>query len=146
MWSKARVWSTQSACPGTTTVAGTYAYSLGGGTATSGLDYNNTATFSNGVTLVGGNLIVPAGVASFTVTVATIDDAIVDSASPETLPLVIAGVTGAGGILDNDQPTITTVEPGGPGVGDNNVVEGNSLVYTVSLSGTTTWRVRMRTA
>ncbi|MFC0349310.1 hypothetical protein, partial [Undibacterium danionis] len=123
---------------GTTTVAGTYAYSLGGGSATAGADYNSTATFSNGVTLVGGNLIVPAGVASFTVTVATIDDAVVDSASPETLPLVIAGVTGAGGILDNDQPTITTVEPGGPGVGDNNVVEGTSLVYTVSLSSTTT--------
>ncbi|MFC0348983.1 retention module-containing protein, partial [Undibacterium danionis] len=121
-----------------TTSATTYAYSLGGGTATAGSDYNATPTFSNGVTLVGGNLIVPAGVASFTVTVATIDDAVVDSASPETLPLVIAGVTGAGGILDNDQPTITTVEPGGPGVGDDNVVEGNNLVYTVSLSGTTT--------
>ncbi|MBC3809716.1 choice-of-anchor K domain-containing protein, partial [Undibacterium seohonense] len=116
----------------------TYAYSLGGGTATAGSDYNTTPTFSNGVTLVGGNLIVPSGVTSFTVTVATINDVVVDSASPETLPLVVGGVTGNGGIIDNDQPTITTVEPGAPGTGDNNVVEGTNLVYTVSLSSPTT--------
>ncbi|MBC3809749.1 hypothetical protein H8K52_20660, partial [Undibacterium seohonense] len=116
----------------------TYAYSLGGGTATAGADYNTTPTFSNGVTLVGGNLIVPSGVTSFTVTVATINDVVVDSASPETLPLVVGGVTGNGGIIDNDQPTITTVEPGAPGTGDNNVVEGTNLVYTVSLSSPTT--------
>ncbi|MBC3809791.1 hypothetical protein H8K52_20915, partial [Undibacterium seohonense] len=83
--------------------ASTYAYNLGGGTATAGADYNSTATFSNGVTLVGGSLIVPAGVSTFTVTVATINDAIVDSASPESLPLVIGGVTGNGGIIDDDQ-------------------------------------------
>ncbi|MBR7799336.1 beta strand repeat-containing protein, partial [Undibacterium fentianense] len=123
---------------GITTVSSTYAYSLGGGTATATSDYNTTPTFSNGVSLVGSNLIVPAGVSSFTVTVATIDDTIVDSASPESLPLVIGGVTGAGGIIDNDQPSISTVEPGAPGVGDNNVVEGNSLSYTVTLTGSTT--------
>ncbi|MBC3809741.1 hypothetical protein H8K52_20620, partial [Undibacterium seohonense] len=122
----------------TTTVAATYAYNLGGGTATAGADYNSTATFSNGVTLVGGSLIVPAGVSSFTVTVATINDSVVDSASPESLPLVIGGVTGNGGIIDDDQPSITTVEPGAPGVAGDNVVEGNDLVYTVSLSATTT--------
>ena len=122
----------------TTTVASTYAYNLGGGTATAGADYNSTTTFSNGVTLVGGSLIVPAGVSSFTVTVATINDTVVDSASPESLPLVIGGVTGNGGILDDDQPSITTVEPGAPGVAGDNVVEGNDLVYTVSLSATTT--------
>ncbi|MBC3809128.1 retention module-containing protein, partial [Undibacterium seohonense] len=122
----------------TTTVASTYAYNLGGGTATAGADYNSTATFSNGVTLVGGSLIVPAGVSTFTVTVATINDSVVDSASPESLPLVIGGVTGNGGIIDDDQPSITTVEPGAPGVGGDNVVEGNDLVYTVSLSATTT--------
>ncbi|MBC3833724.1 hypothetical protein H8K33_19670, partial [Undibacterium amnicola] len=81
---------------------------------------------NNGVTLVGGNLIVPAGVSSFTVTVATINDAVVDSASPESLPLVIGGVTGNGGIIDDDQPTITTVEPGAAGPGGDTVVEGNS--------------------
>ncbi|MBR7801825.1 hypothetical protein, partial [Undibacterium fentianense] len=103
-----------------TTIASTYAYSLGGGTATATSDYNTTPTFSNGVSLVGSNLIVPAGVSSFTVTVATINDTIVDSASPETLPLVVGGVTGNGGIIDDDQPTISTVVSGG------NVVEGNN--------------------
>ncbi|MBR7801830.1 hypothetical protein, partial [Undibacterium fentianense] len=72
---------------GTTSNTSTYAYTLGGGTATATSDYNTTPTFSNGVSLVGSNLIVPAGVSSFTVTVATINDTIVDSASPETLPL-----------------------------------------------------------
>ncbi|MBR7801849.1 hypothetical protein, partial [Undibacterium fentianense] len=84
------------------------------------------------VSLVGSNLIVPAGVSSFTVTVATINDTIVDSASPETLPLVVGGVTGNGGIIDDDQPTISTVVSGG------NVVEGNNLTYTVSLTSGTT--------
>ncbi|MFZ6802192.1 hypothetical protein, partial [Undibacterium sp. Di24W] len=71
----------------------TYAYSLGGGSATAP-DYNATPVFSNGVTLVGGNVIVPSGVTAFTVTVSTIDDTVIDSASPETLPLVIGGATG----------------------------------------------------
>ncbi|MBR7799896.1 beta strand repeat-containing protein, partial [Undibacterium fentianense] len=123
---------------GTTSNTSTYAYTLGGGTATATSDYNTTPTFSNGVSLVGSNLIVPAGVSSFTVTVATINDTIVDSASPETLPLVVGGVTGNGGIIDNDQPTISLVEPGAPGVGDNNVVEGANLIYSVTLSSTTT--------
>ncbi|MFZ6802199.1 hypothetical protein, partial [Undibacterium sp. Di24W] len=82
-------------------------------------------------------VIVPSGVTAFTVTVSTIDDTVIDSASPETLPLVIGGATGTGGILDNEKPTITTIEPGAPGAGDDNVVEGNNLVYTVSLSAAT---------
>ncbi|MEO8119085.1 MAG: retention module-containing protein, partial [Rhodoferax sp.] len=104
-------------------VLSTYSFVLGGGSATAGADYNATPVFSAGVTYnsVTGMITVPVGVASFTVTVATIDDAIIDSASPESLPLVIGGVTGNGGILDNEQPTITSVEPGAPGLGDNNV-------------------------
>jgi hypothetical protein len=41
---------------------------------------------------------------TFSVTYTTIDDALVDSASPETLPLTIGGVLATGGILDNDSP------------------------------------------
>ncbi|MBR7801848.1 hypothetical protein, partial [Undibacterium fentianense] len=67
-----------------TTIASTYAYTLGGGTATATSDYNTTPTFSNGVSLVGSNLIVPAGVSSFTVTVGTVDDTILESATAET--------------------------------------------------------------
>ncbi|MBP9684551.1 MAG: type I secretion C-terminal target domain-containing protein, partial [Rhodoferax sp.] len=43
----------------------------------------------------------------FTVTYSTIDDTVVDSASPETLPLSIGGVSATGGILDNDKPSIS---------------------------------------
>ncbi len=54
-----------------------FAYTLGGGSATGGgVDYTTPPTFSNGVTLVAGNLIVPAGVTSFTVTVPTTLDTI----------------------------------------------------------------------
>jgi len=54
------------------------------------------------VTLVGGNLIVTIGVSSFTVTVATINDTVIDSLAIETLPLVVGGATGIGGIIDNE--------------------------------------------
>ena len=61
--------------------ATTFAYSLGGGTATGGgTDYTTPPTFSNGVTLAGGILTVPAGVTSFTVTVPTTLDTIDEGA------------------------------------------------------------------
>ncbi|MFZ6802200.1 hypothetical protein, partial [Undibacterium sp. Di24W] len=82
-------------------------------------------------------VIVPSGVTAFTVTVSTIDDTVIDSASPETLPLVIGGATGTGGILDNEKPSVTKVEPGLTGTADDNVTEGANLVYTVSLSAAT---------
>jgi|GEM_PF-1105988 len=80
-----------------------FAFSLTGTTATAGTDFNNVltnASFSNGVTVSGGNIVVPAGVTSFTVTYATIDDAL-DEAN-ETTALTIGGVTGVGTIIDND--------------------------------------------
>jgi T1SS-143 domain-containing protein len=119
----------------TTNVPTTYTYSLGGGTA-SAADYG-TAVFSNGVTYnaVAGTITVPAGVSNFTVTVPTVDDTVVEL--NETLPLTIGGATGTGIIIDNDRATVVTVEPGQPGTGDDSVVEGNNLVYTVTLSATT---------
>jgi T1SS-143 domain-containing protein len=68
-------------------------------------------------------------VTSFTVTVATIDDSVVDSASPESLPLVIGGVTGAGGITDNEPlPTVS--------VSNVTVAENAGFAqFTLSLSG-----------
>ena len=111
-----------------------YSFNLGGGTATAGADYG-TPTFSNGVTYnpANGTITVPAGVTSFTVTVPTIDDTIVDGNYDETLPLVIGGVTGTGHILDNDKPTVVTVDPSA-GVGGDTVVEGGTLNYVVTLS------------
>ncbi|WP_138512688.1 retention module-containing protein [Rhodoferax bucti] len=128
----------------TTTIASTYTFAVGSGTATAGTattgDYNATPVFSNGVTYnsTTGQITVPAGVSSFSVTYSTNDDTVVDSASRETLPLTIGGVSATGGITDNDQPSITGVEVGNPGATDDNVVEGAALVYNVTLSATTT--------
>ncbi|WP_020182457.1 retention module-containing protein [Methylotenera sp. 1P/1] len=108
-------------------VATTYAYSLGGGTASSGVDYNAAVTFSNGVTLSGGILTVPAGVTSFTATIASIQDTIDEP--NETYNLTVGGVTGVGTINDDDAaPTLTV----------NNIsvaeVDNINAVFTVSLS------------
>jgi hypothetical protein len=120
-----------------TTKVESYAFSLGGGSASTA-DYG-TATFSNGVTYnaTTGLITVPAGVTGFAVTLPTVDDALVEI-TPETVPLTIGGVSATGGILDNDSPTITKVEVGNPGVADDNVVEGNNLVFNVTLSTATT--------
>ncbi len=111
-----------------------YVFNLGGGTA-SASDYGSPA-FSNGVTydLASGQITVPAGVAGFTVTLPTVQDTLIEPT--ESVPLTIGGVTGTGGILDDDinPPTIKSIEPGAIGTGDDNVIEGNNLVYTVTLS------------
>ncbi|MFM9834961.1 MAG: retention module-containing protein, partial [Methylophilaceae bacterium] len=110
-----------------------FAFNLGGGTASTA-DIG-APVFSNGVTYnsTTGQITVPAGVTSFTVTVATVQDPIHEG--NETLPLTIGGVTGTGTIIDDDPvPTITSVEPGAPGVGDDAVIEGTNLVYNVNLS------------
>ncbi len=110
----------------------TYTFALGGGTAVTA-DYG-TPVFSGGVTYdaAQGTITVPAGVASFTVTVPTIDDALVELT--ETLNLTIAGVKATGTILDNDKPSITGIEVGAPGATDDMVTEGESLVYNVTLN------------
>ncbi|MEN9657405.1 MAG: hypothetical protein RL571_870 [Pseudomonadota bacterium] len=120
-----------------TTKVESYAFNLGGGSA-SAADYG-TATFSNGVTYdpVTGQITVPAGVTNFAVTLPTVDDTLVEI-TPETVPLTIGGVTATGGILDNDSPAISKIEVGNPGVADDNVVEGNNLVFNVTLSTATT--------
>jgi gliding motility-associated-like protein len=81
---------------------------LSSGTASSTVDYNSTYTFSNGVVNNGdGTITVPGGVSSFTITVATIDDATIEST--KTLILSIGSKSATGNILDNDAvPTITT--------------------------------------
>lgn len=84
--------------------AAVYAITLAGGTATGGgTDYTSTLTnteFSDGVTISGGNITVPIGVSTFTVTVPTTDDQTIESA--ETYSLTVGGVAGTGTINDND--------------------------------------------
>jgi VCBS repeat-containing protein len=82
-------------------------YNLVGVSATAGTDYNTAPTFSNGVTLAGGVLTVPAGVTSFTVTVASIADTI-DEAN-ETYNLTVGSVTAVGTINDDDNAPALTV-------------------------------------
>ena len=105
-----------------------FAYTLGGGSATGGgTDYTTPPTFSNGVTLVAGNLIVPAGVTSFTITVPTTLDTIDEGAS-ETYSVSVGGVSNTGTITDDDNaPTIATVS-------NASATEATSIVHTVTLS------------
>ncbi|OYV02663.1 MAG: hypothetical protein CFE26_21895, partial [Verrucomicrobiales bacterium VVV1] len=107
--------------------ASTFPLALASGTATLGSDFTNVLTFSNGVTLTGGNISVPAGVTSFTVTVPTVDDAI-NEPSPETFTLAVGGVTGTGNITDNDgAPTLS--------INDVTVNEAaGTATFTVTLS------------
>ena len=106
----------------------TFAYTLGGGSATGGgTDYTTPPTFSNGVTLSGGILSVPAGVTSFTVSVPSTLDTIDEGAS-ETYNLSVGGIAAIGTITDDDNaPTISSVS-------SPTVTEGTALVYAVALS------------
>jgi hypothetical protein len=57
-------------------------------------------TFSDGVTLVGNNLNVPAGVTTFDIILPTVDDSLVEL--EETYTLSVDGVQSTGTIIDND--------------------------------------------
>jgi hypothetical protein len=104
-----------------------YPLVLSAGSALLTSDYTNALTFSAGVSLSGGNVTVPAGVTSFTVTVPTVNDAI-NEPSPETFTLAVGGVTGTGYINDND---------GAPTLSVNDVTVNESAgtaSFTVTLS------------
>ena len=76
-----------------------YSYSLTGNTATSESDFNPiTLTFSHGVTLSGGFILVPTGVSSFTVSYPSLIDNEDDDV--ETTIVTIGGVSATGTILD----------------------------------------------
>ena len=105
------------------------------GTATAGTDYNTTYTFSNGVTRnADGTLSVPVGVSSFTVTVTTSDDALVETS--ETAILTIGEKSATGTITDNDAVIAPT--PSVSVAGSAKVSEGSNAVFTVSLSAAPT--------
>ncbi|MBV7564673.1 Ig-like domain-containing protein [Pseudomonas sp. sia0905] len=116
----------------------TFSLTLSAGTATAGSDYNGTLTnqsFSNGVTYnaATGQVTVPAGVTSFTVTVPTINDTVYEQT--ENFTLNVGGKVGTATIIDNDPvPTVKTIDVGQPGTADDNVIEGNNLVFNVTLS------------
>ncbi|GAL24455.1 T1SS secreted agglutinin RTX [Vibrio variabilis] len=89
----------------------------------------SSISFTNGVTLVDGMLNVPIGVTTFDIVLPTVDDTLVEPT--ETYTLTLDGVNSTGSILDNDKPSITSIDVAGD---DDSVVEGNNLVFNVTLS------------
>jgi hypothetical protein len=98
--------------------------------------------FTDGVTYDPGTgkITVPAGVSSFSIIVPTVDDAVVEST--EALTLAVGGVTSAGSIIDNDDVEVSSILvrdlSTGPASADTSVVEGGSLLFTISLTTATT--------
>lgn len=86
--------------------AATYAFSLVDGTATAGVDYGSP-TFSNGVTLGGGYVTAPVGVASFTVTIPALSDVLYGEGT-ETYALTVGGISAGGSIFNVLAPVIAT--------------------------------------
>lgn len=98
------------------------------GTATSA-DYNNalgSATYSDGVTASGSDLVVPSGVSSFTVTIATTQDALDED--NETLVLRVGGVDSTGGTITDDDASPALLIPG-----PVTVDSGDSVVASYTL-------------
>ncbi|MGL4250371.1 MAG: type I secretion C-terminal target domain-containing protein [Aeromonas sp.] len=88
---------------GATNVATEYSLSIGGSGTHPGANTDwGTPQFSHGVTYNSstGKITVPAGVTSFTVSLPTVNDKLVEQT--ETLTLTVGGVAGTGTITDND--------------------------------------------
>lgn len=120
---------------GATSGSTNFAATLVGVTATgAGTDFTSdlaSATYSNGVTFSGGNMVVPDAVSGWTVTIATTGDTL-DEAN-ETATLTVGGTAGTLTITDDDAaPTIT-------GTASSTVTAGDPVVITYSpgLSGQT---------
>lgn len=106
---------------------GKYAFNLTAGTASTPSDYTATPTFSNSVTLSGGVLTVPIAVTTFTITVATTDDAVYEGS--ETYSVTVGNVTNTGTLTDNESaPTIASVSSA-------SATEGSNIVHTVAVTG-----------
>ncbi|WP_238567514.1 choice-of-anchor K domain-containing protein [Aeromonas lacus] len=110
---------------GVTNVATEYNFSIAGtGTnAATSADWGRP-TFSNGVTLSadGKSVSVPAGVTSFTVTVPTVNDRLVET--NETLQVTVGDKSGTGTIVDND----FSVRLGGGLVDEDGLSGGNAVL------------------
>ncbi|MBK9219112.1 MAG: retention module-containing protein [Uliginosibacterium sp.] len=122
-----------------TTAPSTYTFSLGGGTAATGVDFSAAPSFTQGVTYdsATGRITVPAGVSTFAVAVPTLDDSVIEAT--ETVPLAIGGVSATGLIIDNDTitppppppPATPTLSITGPATIDE---AAGTATYTVTLS------------
>ena len=113
------------------------------GDTASAADYTLPLVFSDSritYDVNSGKIIVPAGIKDFTVSVKTFDDQEVEFDEKLTLTISDAVNTksATGTIIDNDEATVVKVDPVNPQTGSASVVEGGNLVYTVSLSASTT--------
>lgn len=109
----------------------TYSFNLADVTTTVGDDYLIPVQFSAGVTDNNdGTITVDAGVTSFTVSYASVDD--VYAELPETTSLTIGSASATGTINDDSgtpEAEVTTVTLSG----DSSVDEGASATYTVTI-------------
>ncbi|MDO9420112.1 MAG: Calx-beta domain-containing protein [Herminiimonas sp.] len=115
---------------GTSSAGTTFTFNLGGGTATAGSDYTATPTFTNGVTLVGNVLTVPAGVTSFTISIPTGNDSLVEP--NETVNLTLGGVTAVGTILNNDYAPVLDLDASAAGTGFTNTYTENGAAISIA--------------
>jgi uncharacterized repeat protein (TIGR01451 family) len=114
---------------GPTVFPSTYPFSLTGVTATPGDDFTaNTPTFSNGVTLSGGFIVVPAGVSSFTITYPALIDNVDDDG--ETTTLTVGGVSGTGTILDPSIPVLRIIKQ----ANTRQATIGGMVLYTLTIT------------
>ncbi|WP_048441359.1 hypothetical protein [Caenimonas sp. SL110] len=88
-------------------------------------------TATNGVTIQGANVVVPAGVQSFHVRVATVNDT-ADEAPSETFTLNLGTMSATGTVLDDDEPVV--VPPTVQTLGAASATEGALLEFPVFLS------------
>ncbi|MFW7525376.1 tandem-95 repeat protein, partial [Vibrio ostreicida] len=77
-----------------------YEWGLKSGSAQLGTDFTDNVTFTHGVVAEGGQLRVPAGVTTFTISVSTLDDTL-DEFS-ESFTIEVGGQSGSALIIDND--------------------------------------------
>jgi uncharacterized repeat protein (TIGR01451 family) len=116
---------------GPTQFPSTYPFSLTGVTATAGDDFTAiTPTFSNGVTLSGGFILVPAGISNFTITYAALIDDVYDDG--ETTILSIGGVSGTGTITDQGLPELRIVKQ----VNTRQATIGGMVQYSITITNT----------
>ncbi|MCF8274575.1 MAG: HYR domain-containing protein, partial [Flavobacteriaceae bacterium] len=109
-------------------VATTVSYTIGG-TATGGTDY----------TALSGTVTIPSGSTSATIDVAVLDDFVLESS--ETVIVTIDAITSGDADVsidtNNDEATVTISDNDAASlsISDVNVTEGNSAVFTLTLTG-----------
>lgn len=121
------------ALSGATSATANYPASFGVGTATAA-DYDSNlshtgghATYSNGVTWDGTNMVVPSGVSGWAVTVPTVQDLLDED--NEVPVLIVGGVSSTGAVITDDDALPALIV-----VNSVSVDAGDSVVITCTVS------------